>query len=101
MEAAPRANASAAECRRPPAGQYCPGDGQAFNCANGKVPTSDQTDCQACDSGYVPNSTGDACVISCGPGWTPNAAGNGCNVVCNAGFIPTPDNQSCVAAPPP
>jgi hypothetical protein len=45
------------------AGQYCPGDGQAFNCPNGFEPTSDQKGCIViCDAGFEPNASGKQCV---------------------------------------
>jgi len=50
-------------CNPCPAGQYCPGDGQSFNCPNGFEPTSDQKGCiVVCDSGYEPNAAGKECV---------------------------------------
>jgi len=34
-----------ATCAACPSGQYCPGDGQAFNCPSGKEPNAEQTEC--------------------------------------------------------
>jgi len=61
-----------ATCPVCPTGQYCPGDGQAFNCPNGKKPSDDQTSCViSCDAPSVASADGTSCIDPNAPPPTP------------------------------